>query len=164
MMKILDQHKFNVYYSRFSFEKGPEEDIIDYDFKLSFNHIQKSFSKHYNQLMAIERECYEFEDDLEDFYIALNELGFPDLSIILNKDRLLFFLFTQEYLRYEFLDSVCNGYPKDKTKYGFGLSSLKEMTLLDDGIRIEGSGILMLPLVFKKLSYEESLDIFKELS
>lgn len=162
-MKILDQHKFKLYFNLFGFGKNPENDIVDYDFKISFDHIETSFSKHYNQLMKSERSCFDFEDDYEDFYIALYKLNFPDLDEILNKNRRLFFLFVEEYLRTEFLDSVLHAYPFDRTKYGFLVNSLKKMTLLDDSIKIVGAGYLVKPSVFEKLSYERSLEVIESL-
>lgn len=162
-MKILDQHKFNIYFSPFSFEKQSEDDVLDYDFKLSFDHILNTFSDHYNYLMETERECYDFEDDYEDFYKNLHKLNFPNLNEVINIDKESCFLFLQEYLRPQFLDETLNGYPKDKKRYGFAVNSLHKMTLLDQGIRIEGSGFLVLPSVFKRLTYEESLKIIEEL-
>jgi len=101
-MKVLNQHKFKIYFNQRSFEKYPKKDIIDYDFNISINHIERSFSEFYNNQMVTERDCFDFEDDYEDFYIALHELNFPDLSEILDKNRHLFLLFTQEHLKYDF--------------------------------------------------------------
>jgi len=38
------------------------------------------------------------------------------------------------------------------------------MTLLEDAIKIEGSGFLVPPSIFKMLSYEKSLEILEELT
>ena len=88
-MIIFDPQKFGLHFSSRLFEKNPEKDVVDYDFHLSFEHILKSFSKHYNHVMVNERECYDEDDgeDYEDFYISLQKLKFPDLDAILKIDR-----------------------------------------------------------------------------
>jgi len=164
-MKITNQNKFTLEFSPYAFEKDPERDVIDCDFEISFDHIIRSFSEMYDAHMVGERmHDITEEEDYEDFYLALHELEYPNLVNLLPKYKSLFFPFMQEYFRIEFLEETLNGYPRDSAKYGFGLNSVQKMTLLDNSIRIEGSGFLIPPSAysnFKRLTLEESLDAIK---
>jgi len=164
-MIISDQHKFELDFHPRSFEKDSARDIIGCDFEIRFDHIIRSFSEMYDAHMVGERmHDITEEEDYEDFYLALQELEYPNLVNLLPKYKSLFFPFMQEYFRIEFLEETFCGYPRDSKKYGFLLNSVQKMTLLDNSIRIEGSGFLIPPSAysnFKRLTLEESLDAIK---
>jgi len=166
-MIISDKDKFTLDFDPRSFEKNPDENIVRCDFEISFDHIVRSFSLVYNSFMVAERmHDVTEEEDFEDFYVALQDLNYPDLENLLPKYKSLFFPFMHEYFRIEFLEETLNAYPKDSTKYGFLLNSSKQMTLLENAIRVEGEGFLYPPSRysnFRRLSYEESIAVLETL-